>query len=112
MLTEAHDWQDEWKERRRFHRVPTDCPAVLLSTALGRVNATVLDLSQSGCRIRLRAKCRRGDQFVLRIGSFGPRAVTIAWHDGNEVGMVFAELLAWTVVSAIAFAPSGGSADR
>lgn len=102
-LPKLPDDPEAAKERRRFHRVPLDRPAELLSTALGRVGATLVDLSQSGCRVRTRARCQAGDHFVLRIGPFGARAVTVAWRQDETVGLAFAELLAWTVVTAIAF---------
>ena len=104
MLKDDPHWREAPKDGRQFQRVPvTGCPASLLSTALGRVDATLVDLSQSGCRIRARVRCERGDHFVLRIGSIGPRAVVAAWRRDDEVGLAFAEPLAWAVVAGIAF---------
>ena len=102
MQRDEHQWWDETKDARGFHRVPAQAPATLLSTALGRVAAMVMNLSQSGCRIRTCARCHRGDHFVLKFDAIGPRAVTVVWHDGDEVGLVFDELLSWAVVTGIA----------
>lgn len=89
-------------ERRRSLRLAVEAPAVLLSTARVRVRAGVLDLSRTGCRVRTRLRCCRGDGFVLRIGAFEPKAVTVAWISDGEVGLAFARPLAWSVVRAIA----------
>lgn len=102
MEPDPADWRQPKKERRLLHRVPASEHAALLSSALGRVDAELLDLSQTGCRIRSRVCCRRGDRFVLRIDSFGPRAVTTAWQQGDSIGVAFVEPLAWAVVAMIA----------
>lgn len=106
MLRADPDWREELKDGRQFQRVPVQASASLVSSALGRVDATLIDLSQSGCRIRVRVRCERGDHFVLRIGSIGPRAVVTAWRRGDEVGLAFAQPLAWAVVAGIAFPTS------
>ncbi|WP_174279534.1 PilZ domain-containing protein [Sphingomonas bacterium] len=96
------DWRDASKERRGFQRVSARVDAALLSTALGRVAATVTDLSQAGCRLRTRARGWRGDHLVLAIGDLAPRAVTVVWAGEGELGVVFAQPLHWTVMTDLA----------
>ena len=86
MLFDDAEWSAP-KERRESQRVPADAPAVLLGAALGRVSATVTDLSRTGCRVRTRLRCRAGDGVVLRIGAIEPKAVTIAWAADGEMGL-------------------------
>lgn len=101
MLRELPEWNLPPKERRRLHRFCVDSPALLLSTALGKVNANLVDLSQFGCRIRTRARCYRGEHFVLTIDSLCPHAVKVAWSHDGEVGLSFIEGLSWAVVTAL-----------
>lgn len=108
MRGDEQRWWDELKDGRRFHRVPADAPAALVSTALGRVRATVLDISQGGCRVRVGARCHDGDRFVLKLEMIGPRAVAVAWHRDEEVGLVFAEPLGWAAVAQVAAIPNAG----
>ena len=100
------EWDDQ-KDARRFHRVPADTSATLVSSALGRVATQVLDLSQGGCRMRTNVRCEGGDRFVLKFDAIGPKSVTVAWRRddgaGNaEVGLHFAEPLSWSLVEEIA----------
>lgn len=99
---------DGLKDARRFQRVPAAASAVLMSTALGRIAVPILDLSQGGCRTRTNIRCREGDHFVLKLDGIGPRGVRIAWRheDGAgaaEMGLAFAEPIAWSIVQDIAF---------
>ena len=102
MLQAEADWRTTSKERRGFQRLPAAVDAALLSTALGRVAAITVDVSQAGCRLRTRARGQRGDHLVLTLGAIGPRAVTIAWAAGGELGLAFAQPLHWTVVTDLA----------
>lgn len=102
MIRELPLWLSPSKERRRFLRVNVDVPAMLMSTALGRVKARLVNLSQSGCCIRTRARAYRGDHFVLTIEQLGPRAVQAAWRDEGLVGLSFDEPLSWAVVIRLA----------
>jgi hypothetical protein len=95
------------QDARRFQRVPASASATLMSTALGRIAVPVLDLSQGGCRTRTSIRCREGDRFVLKLDGIGPRAVTVAWRTEDqagsaEMGLAFAEPIAWSVVQGIA----------
>ena len=102
MRANKPDWVASSRERRVFHRFLVNLPASLLSTALGRVSATVVDFSQAGCRIRTRARCYRGDRLVLTIKGLSPRAVEAAWRGDGVVGLAFAEPLSWAVVTQLA----------
>lgn len=104
MLQDPGHWWGVPKERRRFHRIPSDVPAALLSTALGRVAATVTDLSQNGCRLRTHARCHRGDTLVVTFGGMSPRAVIAAWRENGEMGFAFIDPLAWSIVATLAAA--------
>lgn len=100
MVDEAAGWIEP-KERRQLLRLPVEARAMLISSALGRVAATVIDLSQAGCRVRSRARCHRGDHLVLTIETFAPRFVEAAWWHDGEVGLAFSQPLAWAVVAEI-----------
>lgn len=102
MLRDISLWEVASKERRQYHHLKVRLPADLLSAALGRVHATVIDFSQAGCRIRTRARCHRGDRLVLTIRGLGPQAVQAAWRGDDNVGLLFAEPLSWAVVMQLA----------
>ena len=111
MVHELPTYVTPSKERRRFQRLQVSVPATLISTALGRVNAVLVDISQAGCRIRTRARAHRGEYFVLTIGELGPRAVQAAWRHDGQVGLAFAEPLGWAVVMQMAI-PDAVTAER
>ena len=96
------DWRDTTRERRASQRVGTQVPVALLSTALGRVGATLTDLSQTGCRLRTRARVQRDVHLVLALGPIAPRAVTVAWAGEGELGLAFAQPLHWAVMTDLA----------
>jgi hypothetical protein len=65
---------------------------VQLMTLDGQDSASLLDLSQSGAHIRLKAPLRRGQDVILwwlGFEAFG----RVVWTSGSEAGLEFHELL-------------------
>ncbi|HEV2043222.1 MAG TPA: PilZ domain-containing protein, partial [Sphingomicrobium sp.] len=85
--------------RRAAQREPVLLNAALLTVRTSRP-VTVVDVSKSGARLRVREPLFRGQQIWLKINPsdlFG----TVVWVDGEECGVLFDEPLADAEVASL-----------
>jgi hypothetical protein len=79
-------------ERRRFPRMGTTIPALIqISPGLPLCPCTVLDVSQSGGRVRIEAKVQIPDRFYLlftRTASVR-RECRVVWRQDQYMGVAF-----------------------
>lgn len=72
---------------------------VLLSKATVRrnaarpVEATLVDLSVYGCRVRFDGRVKAGERLWLRLAGSNPISATAVWTEGDRLGCKFDEML-------------------
>lgn len=77
------------QERRRHRRRSGFWSAQLETTAGHRLDCIVLDVSDSGARLRIKHPVLGGDVMTLSGKRFDPRGVRVAWISGERAGLVF-----------------------
>ncbi len=82
--------------RRGDSRVRAPIPALLI-TMSDRRSAVLLDISQSGARVRSKDPPGEGTELFLQVGGVDVYA-RVAWQDGTALGLVFETRIdAWDV---------------
>ncbi len=77
-------------EERRRHRRRTGFWSAQLETTTGqRLDCIVLDVSDSGAKLRIKHSIAVGDLMTLSGKRFVPRGVRVAWAAGERAGLVF-----------------------
>ncbi len=77
------------EERRRHRRRTGFWSAQLETTAGQRLDCIVLDISDSGAKLRIKHSLAVGDLMTLSGKRFAPRGVRVAWAAGERAGLVF-----------------------
>ena len=80
-------------ERRWEKRRPTVTGAVFRERGRTRTEVEVLDLSRLGCRVRLSDPLVLGKDAWITLPSLQSWYCSLAWIDGSEAGLEFAEPL-------------------
>jgi hypothetical protein len=83
-------------------RHPVAIPSLVSSTALGRREAYISDLSRLGCRIILQCKLPVGASIAVKLPSLEPLLSRVIWSDGEFCGVQFAKALGLPVLNMMA----------
>ena len=76
-------------EKRKFPRRRIDLLAQIEMADASTARGTVLDLSQSGARLKVWQAANLPEQFLLKLGRRVQRWSRIAWRSDTEVGVEF-----------------------
>ncbi len=90
------------REKRRHRRLPALRNAQLRSPQMGLVGGSILDLSESGCRIATQGFYQIGTRVCLRIEGLHSLWGKVTWQAGTEIGIEFEQKLHPAVVEHIA----------
>lgn len=77
------------QDRRRHRRRSGFWSAQLETTAGHRLDCIVLDVSDSGAKLRIKHLVVGGEVMTLSGKRFEPRGVRVAWAAGERAGLVF-----------------------
>ncbi len=72
-------------------RITINLQAQLIDCDGGHCEATILDLSSNGFRLRVNGDLFSGERVRLKVGKSQPVAAEIKWVRGDEAGGVFIE---------------------
>jgi hypothetical protein len=82
----------------RLPRVQVNHP-VLVHTGPKMLGASILDLSQGGAKLRLRASVARGEQVSLSLSGLGSLKGNVRWTRDEEAGIAFHETIPFDALS-------------
>jgi len=82
----------------RLPRVRINHP-VLIHAGPKMLGATIIDLSQGGAKLRLRAALSRGEQVSLSIQGLGPIKASVRWAEDDAAGVAFHETIPFDTLS-------------
>lgn len=82
----------------RLPRVQVNHP-VLVHAGNRMLGASIVDLSQGGAKLRLRANVSRGEQVSLSIGGLASIKATVRWARAEEAGVAFHETIPFDTLS-------------
>lgn len=81
-----------YRDRSQFKRAPrvsTEHEALVVDTEGRQFQATVLDLSSGGFRLRAEETFKIGEYVALRVPGYGDFSAQIRWALGDEAGGIF-----------------------
>ncbi len=79
------------REEQRSPRVQTSLVAVLVDSDGGELPVEVIDLSNSGLRLRTTEPLIVGEEVSLRVARYGDFSGKVQWVEGYEAGGRFLE---------------------
>ena len=82
----------------RLPRVQINHP-VLIHAGPKMLGASIVDLSQGGAKLRLRAALERGQQVSLSVTGLGAVKATVRWSRDDEAGLAFHETIPFDTLS-------------
>ena len=82
----------------RLPRVQVNQP-VLVHFGNKMLGASIVDLSQGGAKLRLRAPLGQGDQVSLSVAGLGSLKATVRWTGDEEAGIAFHETIPFDALS-------------
>ena len=88
-MSQSDGVSPESSDRRRHRRRSGFWSAQLETTAGQRLDCIVLDVSDSGARLRIKHPMLSGDVMTLSGKRFEARGVRVAWVSGERAGLVF-----------------------
>lgn len=77
------------QEGRAAERRPAMAPSTLRARGLTATDVTVVDLSQTGARIRTDAALSIGDEISVGLSGVGAKRAYIAWRRDGDYGCAF-----------------------
>lgn len=80
-------------DHRLSRRAGVDIPAVVRESGAGRLEISILDLSQDGFRMRSLTYINPEKKLFLTIPGFGPLEASVAWNEGDLYGCRFSQPL-------------------
>lgn len=87
-LSKGFSTEKDAPERRLFARHRAMAPASVLVDG-GEAECDVLDISSGGVQIKGDSLPACGERVVLRFGTIGEIAATVAWQQGDRCGLQF-----------------------
>lgn len=75
-------------ERRQSPRYTVSVPATVTTAAGTTIMCELLDLSETGCRVRLAGDVQAGGRVSLLTES-GEQVARVIWTDGDQAGLWF-----------------------
>jgi hypothetical protein len=81
------------EDARAAERRPAMAPSTLRARGLTATDVTVVDLSQTGARIRSEAALSVGDEISIGLAGVGARRAYVAWRREGDYGCAFADPL-------------------
>lgn len=89
---------------RTAERLPVERPSTLRSEDGKPIDATIEDLSITGCRLTLPTDASIGDDVMIGLAGVGIRSAMVIWSDANQVGCAFDKPLTMAEFQTVQFA--------
>lgn len=77
-------------KRKQVRRQVSEWPAEVMADTLAPTKCAILDISETGARIKISEACELPPEFRLAFGAKGPvRNCLLVWQDAGVAGLLF-----------------------